>query len=104
MHKELLKEIKQRKGEAEMAQVDWLPTMQDDLEDNEAIVAVVTSADRDSIAIHLFSISFYWARKENGKFKNPLIGFPDSLVNFIKFVSVPGVSITVYIHFSCDIP
>jgi hypothetical protein len=41
--KELLKEIKQRKGEAEMAQVDWLPTMQDDLEDNEAIVAVVTS-------------------------------------------------------------
>ena len=36
------------KGEAEMAQVDWLPTMQDDLEDNEAIVAVVTSADIDS--------------------------------------------------------
>jgi hypothetical protein len=29
-----------------------------------------TSADIDSIAIHLFSISFYWARKENGKFKN----------------------------------
>jgi hypothetical protein len=28
-----------------------------------------TSADIDSIAIHLFSISFYWARKENGKFK-----------------------------------
>jgi hypothetical protein len=26
--------------------------------------------DIDSIAIHLFSISFYWARKENGKFKN----------------------------------
>ena len=70
VRKELLKEIKQRKGEAEMAQVDWLPTMQDDLEDNEAIVAVVTSADIDSIAIHLFSISFYWARKENGKFKN----------------------------------
>lgn len=54
VRKELLKEIKQRKGEAEMAQVDWLPTMQDDLEDNEAIVAVVTSADIDSIAIHLF--------------------------------------------------
>ena len=70
VRKELLKEIKQRKGEAEMAQVDWLPTMQDDLADNEAIVAVVTSADIDSIAIHLFSISFYWARKENGKFKN----------------------------------
>ena len=70
VRKELLKEIKQRKGEAEMAQVGWLPTMQDDLEDNEAIVAVVTSADIDSIAIHLFSISFYWARKENGKFKN----------------------------------
>jgi hypothetical protein len=34
------------------------------------IPAVVTSADIDSIAIHLFSISFYWARKENGKFKN----------------------------------
>ena len=44
--------------------------MQNDLEDNGAIVAVVTSADIDSIAIHLFSISFYWARKENGKFKN----------------------------------
>jgi hypothetical protein len=44
--------------------------MQDDLADNEAIVAVVTSEDIDSIAIHLFSISFYWARKENGKFKN----------------------------------
>jgi hypothetical protein len=26
-----------------MAQVDWLPTMHDDLEDNEAIVTVVAS-------------------------------------------------------------
>jgi activator of HSP90 ATPase len=42
VRKELLKQIKQRKGEAEMAQVDWLPTMQDDLADNEAVVAVVT--------------------------------------------------------------
>jgi hypothetical protein len=56
-----------------MAQVDWLPTMQDDLEDNEAIVAVVTSADIDSIAIHLFSISI-WQLMRFATFFNAVTG------------------------------
>ncbi|CAG2249135.1 unnamed protein product [Mytilus edulis] len=49
LQQQLLHHIKQRKGEAEMSQVDWLDDMKNELLVNDAIVSVVTSADIDSI-------------------------------------------------------
>ncbi|CAC5362524.1 unnamed protein product [Mytilus coruscus] len=70
LQQQLLHHIKQRKGEAEMSQVDWLDDMKNELLVNDAIVSVVTSADIDSIVIHLFSLSLFWPRDESGSFKN----------------------------------
>ncbi|VDI32965.1 Hypothetical predicted protein [Mytilus galloprovincialis] len=70
LRQQLLHHIKQRKGEAEMSQVDWLDDMTNELLVNDAIVSVVTSAGIDSIVIHLFSLSLFWPRDELGSFKN----------------------------------
>ncbi|CAG2244896.1 unnamed protein product [Mytilus edulis] len=70
LHQQLLHHLKQRKGEAEMSQVVWLDDMKNELLVNDAIVSVVTSADIDSIVIHLFSLSLFWQRDESGSFKN----------------------------------
>lgn len=59
----------QRKGEAEMAQADWLYEILPKLEENESIVALVTSGDIDSVLIHMFTVSKSWPRTENGLFK-----------------------------------
>ncbi|XP_052082348.1 uncharacterized protein LOC127720000 [Mytilus californianus] len=66
----LLKEIKQMKGEAEMSQVDWLSNIKDELKEGESVVSIVTSADIDSIVIHLFALSIHWPRTTSGSFKN----------------------------------
>ena len=65
-----LESIKQRKGEAEMSQVDWLKDIKDELREGEATVSVVTSADIDSIVIHLFALAQFWPRHESGSFRN----------------------------------
>ncbi|VDI71124.1 Hypothetical predicted protein [Mytilus galloprovincialis] len=70
LQQQLLHHIKQRKGEAEMSQVDWLDDMKNELLVNDTIVSVVTSADIDSIVIHLLSLSLFWPRDESGSFKN----------------------------------
>ena len=65
--------IQQRKGEAEMAQVDWLYTMLEGFKTpGEGIASIVTSGDIDSVVIHLFSIAHTWPRKENGQFLHPV--------------------------------
>jgi len=48
------------------------------------------------------SKSFLTVLREISSLKFPLVGFPDSFVKYIKFVSAPGVSMIVDIHFSCD--
>ena len=49
----LLKHIVQRKGEAEMALLDWLISAQDDIKEREAVVSVVTSGHVDAVYIHM---------------------------------------------------
>ena len=66
----VLEHIDQRKGEAEVALLDWLISAQDDIKEGEAIVSVVTSWDVDAVYTHMFVVSKYWPRNSNGSFKN----------------------------------
>ena len=67
---ELLQMVKQRKGEAEMAVVDWLIGYQDQLKPGQAAVSVVSLGDIDAIYIHLFAVSRLWKRDEKHQFVN----------------------------------
>ena len=64
--------VTQRKGEAEMAQLDWLISLQDDIKEGDAVASIVTSGDIDSVYIHMFVVSRLWPRYSNGSFKNPI--------------------------------
>ena len=69
---ELLHTVKQRKGEAEMAVVDWLIECQDNLIPGQAAVSIVSSGDIDAVYIHLHAISRLWNRDRTGEFLNPV--------------------------------
>lgn len=60
--------IQQRKGEAEMAQVDWTVSMATELGEGEAVLSIVTSGDIDAVPIHMFVLSQYWPRNPDGTF------------------------------------
>ena len=68
-----LHDIRQRKGEAEMAQVDWLmETLLPLLTDGDAVASVLSSGDIDAIPIHLFVLSYKWPRDATGSFLYPV--------------------------------
>lgn len=71
-HSENLTMIKQRKGEAEMSEADWLKDVQLQLHDRECVINYVTSADIDTISIQIFAVSLYWPRNPDGTFKFPV--------------------------------
>ena len=52
-----LQSIKQRKGEAELAQADWLPITIPELEEHDAVLSYVTSGDIDTVPIHILAVS-----------------------------------------------
>ena len=56
----LMTNIKQRKGEAEMAVADWVVHFKDKLEPGQGVVSLISSADIDSISIYMFAISKFW--------------------------------------------
>ena len=64
--------VKQCKGEAEMSVADWLVALQGEQADGTSAVCFVTSGDIDAVYIHLYVVSKFWKRTEEGKFKNPL--------------------------------
>ena len=64
-------DIRQKKGEAEMSQVDWLVQNANKLHPGEA-VSIVTSGDIDALYIQLFALSLHWPRNENGIFHSPV--------------------------------
>ena len=66
----LLDHIVQRKGEAEMALLDWLVSVRSDLTEGEAVASIVTSGDIDAIYVHMFVLSKVWPRYSNRTFKN----------------------------------
>jgi hypothetical protein len=69
--KELLNDIKQRKGGAEMSQVDWLIQCAASLSPGDACASIVSSGYIDAVLLHLFAISHLWPRNEGGFFKKP---------------------------------
>ena len=67
----LLDGIRQRKGEAEMSQLDWLLHYQHTIPEKSSILSYVTSSDVDALPIHMFTLSHRWARSDDG-FKVPV--------------------------------
>lgn len=67
-----LTEVQQRKGEAEMSVIDWIPELKQELSDGDSIVSYITSADIDTILIHMFALSLYWERDGDRNFKWPV--------------------------------
>ena len=67
-----LNRIKQRKGEAEMAQLDWLLDLQSTLADGDVVMSLVTSGDVDAIYIHMFVLCQFWERGPDNKFRYPV--------------------------------
>ena len=53
---------RQCKGEAEMAQVDWLIRCLPDLKKSSSMASFVTSGDIDAVYIHMFMIALWWPR------------------------------------------
>ena len=67
---ELLRNIHQKKGEAEMAILDWLVNYQDLLQDGDVVVSIITSGDIDAVYSHIYTVAKYWNRNGEGKFRN----------------------------------
>ncbi|CAC5411500.1 unnamed protein product [Mytilus coruscus] len=73
---EISTSIHQTKGEAEMAQVDWIFEIEPELASGEAVISIVTSGDCiDAVVIHLFALSRLWPRKDDSTFKIPVYVF-----------------------------
>ena len=68
--KHVLETIFQTKGEAEMSQIDWLNELKENLKETDCVVNYVTSADIDTVVIHMFYVSLYWPRNEDKSFAN----------------------------------
>ncbi|KAK6181777.1 hypothetical protein SNE40_009564 [Patella caerulea] len=88
---EKLKDIKQRKGEAEMAQINWLFEYSKSASDGEAFVSLVTSGDIDAIVLHLFAISIMWKRNERMHFVNPVYVLLQKPNNFFDIFNFTGM-------------
>ncbi|CAC5418113.1 unnamed protein product [Mytilus coruscus] len=59
--------VSQRKGEAEMAQIDWLLDERSKLSPSMSACSILTSGDIDAIPIHLYSLSKKWPQV-NGRY------------------------------------
>ncbi|CAC5381867.1 unnamed protein product [Mytilus coruscus] len=59
--------VSQKKGEAEMAQIDWLLDERSKLSPSMSACSILTSGDIDAIPIHLYSLSKKWPQV-NGRY------------------------------------
>ena len=69
---DIVEGVKQRKGEAELAQIDWLISLSSQLEEGQPCVSFVTSGDIDALVLHLFTLAHCWVRNADGSFRNPV--------------------------------
>ena len=69
---EYLDSIIQRKGDAEMSQVDWVMDCIKTLQPGDVVLSVVSSGDIDALIIHLFALSHLWPRDSDGIFTIPV--------------------------------
>ena len=78
--------VKQRKGEGEMSQIDWLMASKESLIPGRSAISIVSSGDIDAITLHLMIVALKWPRDCEGQFLNP--------VNVI--LSKPGGRFDIY--------
>ena len=88
---ELMHAVKQCKGEAELAQVDWLLQSISDLKSGKAVVSFVSSGDIDAVVIHLFAISLHWPRDAAGKFPQPVYVVLQKHGKYLDFYNITGI-------------
>jgi hypothetical protein len=62
---EKIREIKQCKGEAELAQVDWLLSAHGKLQPGKTIASVLSSGEINAVPVHLFVVSLHWPRSKD---------------------------------------
>ena len=89
--KHKLESIIQRKGEAEMSQVDWLIQCLPDLKPGDAVLSFVTSGDIDALPLHLFALSHLWPRDATGKFSIPVyvhLQNPGAVYNITRMIEL----------------
>ena len=65
-----LHEVTQRKGEAEMAIMDWVIEAKNELKPGDSVASIITSGDIDSVVIHLFCLTLKWPRDSKGCYIN----------------------------------
>ena len=99
---ELLQTVKQRKGEAEMAIVDWLIDSQDQLKQGQVAVSIVSSGDIDAIYIHLFAVSRRWKRDEKHQFINPVYVILQKPAGKLDIYNITGM-LALFERYYCDI-
>ena len=64
----VMSEIRQSKGEAECAQIDWVIEMSKSAKKGDVILSLVSSADIDAVVLHLFAMSIHLPRDQDGQF------------------------------------
>ena len=67
-----MQDVKQRKGEGEMSQLDWLISSSENLAPDRSVVSIVSSGDIDAVVLHLLTVSLRWPRDSTGQFLNPV--------------------------------
>ena len=67
-----IQDVKQRKGEGEMSQLDWLISSSESLAPGRSAVSIVSSGDIDAVVLHLLTVSLRWPRDSTGEFCNPV--------------------------------
>ena len=63
-----LMDVQQCKGEAELAQVDWLIHYIPTLQPGETCLSIVLSGDIDALVVHMLALSHLWPLNDNGDF------------------------------------
>ena len=63
--------IRQRKGEAELAQADWLPYVAQELEEDDSVICYVTSGDIDVLPIHMLAAKITLPNIQERRLPNP---------------------------------
>ena len=87
----IVETVRQRKGEAELAQIDWRIYFSRELPDGNACVSFVSSGDIDAIILHLFIIAHCWPRRPDGSFRNPVFVVLDKKDSQKDVCNVTGV-------------
>ena len=86
-----LHRVKQQKGEAEMAQLDWLLDLQNTLTDGDVVISLVTSGDIDAIYIHMFVLCQFWERGPDNKYRYPVYAILQKPQSRLDVYNVTGI-------------